>query len=231
MRIGCAVAHALAAVFCGRPVRDRQDGRFVDTRIIACQMGLFGYSPERRIVKAAESVSDELAGLLRQSAVTEHRCAARWRIADDLKLQRMAVAAACERLGLEVKPCQSGALQRLCRRSRYLNLSRFREFLKSTRGRRSNTKICCRLNDRWFSKRSAPSARRRLMSGCQQTEGETARLRSVQLCCGSVICWPYGRCPARMRSRLHHRPRHRRGGPVPDGRPQPRPAIRWVRRE
>ena len=109
-RIGCAVAHALAAEFAVTPAEIGKTADLLEYRISRCQLGLFGYSPEKKIVKAAESVPDGLAGLLRQSAVDEKiGCASCWKIADDNKLERMAVAAACERLGLKITHCQLGA--------------------------------------------------------------------------------------------------------------------------
>ena len=109
-RIGCAVAHALAAEFAVTPAEIGKTADLLEYRISRCQMGLFGYSPEKKVVKAAESVSAELAGLLRQTAVdAKIDCASCWKIADDNKLERMSVAAACERLGLKVTHCQLGA--------------------------------------------------------------------------------------------------------------------------
>lgn len=109
-RISCAVAFAVAADL---GVTASELGRALDLleyRITHCQLGLFGYSPEKKIVTAAAEVSDELSSRLRD-AVSEGRiaCAACWRIAEALGLGKMATSAACECLGLKIGPCQLGA--------------------------------------------------------------------------------------------------------------------------
>jgi hypothetical protein len=109
-RITCVAAHDLAEAF---KVPSSEVGKTADLleyRIIQCQMGLYGYSPEKRIVKAAERVSDDLRDRV-LGAADDGRisCASCWEIARTLGIERMAVSAACERLGLKVKRCQLGA--------------------------------------------------------------------------------------------------------------------------
>ncbi len=79
-------------------------------RIARCQLGLFGYSPESRVVKAADRVTAELEGAIRQALVNDRLpCAAAWAVAKALGLPRMKVAEACESLKIKIKPCQLGA--------------------------------------------------------------------------------------------------------------------------
>jgi hypothetical protein len=82
----------------------------LEIRIAQCQLGLFGYSPESRIVKPASSVSPELEKAIRQALVNNRLpCIDAWSLAEAKGLKRMAVAEACESLKLKVKPCQLGA--------------------------------------------------------------------------------------------------------------------------
>ena len=78
--------------------------------IVKCQLGLFGYSPEKKIVRPAESVSDNLHKEI-AAGLTDGRlpCAQAWAIARKLNLAKMDVSAACEKLGIKIKPCQLGA--------------------------------------------------------------------------------------------------------------------------
>jgi hypothetical protein len=81
-----------------------------ELHINKCQLGLFGYTPEKRIVKAAASVSPELEKAIRK--VLQNGCLpciTAWKIADAQKIPRMDVASACEKLGIKIKPCQIGA--------------------------------------------------------------------------------------------------------------------------
>jgi len=109
-RVSCTAAHELAAAFEVAPAEVGKTADLLELRIVECQMGLFGYSPEKRIVKPADEVSDQLRdSLQRYAADGRISCATCWKIADDLALEKMAVSSACERLGIKVKHCQLGA--------------------------------------------------------------------------------------------------------------------------
>lgn len=78
--------------------------------IVECQLGLFGYSPQKKIVQKAleivPSLKDEIQKALARGRLP---CSAAWEIARKLKLPRMRVSAACEALQIKIKPCQLGA--------------------------------------------------------------------------------------------------------------------------
>lgn len=82
----------------------------LDIRIIRCQMGIFGYEPEKKAVKPMENVPGDLESAIRGN-VKDGRltCAAAWEIAKSLNMPKMHVSSACEKLGIKVKPCQLGA--------------------------------------------------------------------------------------------------------------------------
>jgi hypothetical protein len=82
----------------------------LEINIVKCQLGLFGYSPVRKIVQPAESVSEELEAAIRE-AMTDGRlpCAAAFRIAADFKLAKIRVSSACEKLKVRISACQLGA--------------------------------------------------------------------------------------------------------------------------
>lgn len=109
-RLACAEAFALADRLGLAPI---EIGRAADrwgVRLVRCQLGLFGYLPEKKIVKPAAHVEEPLAAAIR-AALTDGRlpCRAAWEIAARLGLPRMAVSAACEALAVRIKPCQLGA--------------------------------------------------------------------------------------------------------------------------
>lgn len=82
----------------------------LNINISQCQLGLFGYDGKTKLVSAASSVSPDLeAGI--KAALVDNRlpCVAAWGIADKLKIKRLDVCAACEKLKIKVKPCQLGA--------------------------------------------------------------------------------------------------------------------------
>jgi len=108
--VSCAVAHDVATELGVTPADVGKTIDLLEYRIIKCQMGLFGYSPQKKIVKPAETVSDELRERLQNASSNGLiPCLDCWNAAATLGMQRMAVSAACELLGLRVKPCQLGA--------------------------------------------------------------------------------------------------------------------------
>ncbi|MFC1876702.1 hypothetical protein ACFL2E_05445 [Thermodesulfobacteriota bacterium] len=108
--ITCAAAHAVAADLSVPPSQVGMTIDLLEARIIKCQMGLFGYSPKKNIVKPAKSVSSELKNAI-ETKQEDNRisCEHCWKIASQQGLQKPEVASACETLGMKVKPCQLGA--------------------------------------------------------------------------------------------------------------------------
>ena len=109
-RIECEAAHALAAVLGKVPSEIGKTVDLMEYRITKCQMGLFGYSPQKKIVKAPADISPELREQLRRSAAAGRiSCVSCWDIAQRLGIKKIEVSAACELLDLRIKPCQLGA--------------------------------------------------------------------------------------------------------------------------
>lgn len=108
--ISCAAAHGVAGDL-GRPPADI--GRAIDlmeVRLSRCQLGLFGYTPEKRMVKKADQWDAALETEIR-AALLDGRlpCAAAWSIADGRQLSRLEIANVCEALAIKIRPCQLGA--------------------------------------------------------------------------------------------------------------------------
>jgi len=82
----------------------------LNINIIECQLGLFGYSPQKKIVQPAKEITADLKQAI-NDALSDGRlpCAAAWAIAKQFNLPRMKVSAACEALKIKIKPCQLGA--------------------------------------------------------------------------------------------------------------------------
>ena len=108
--MSCAVAEEIARV---RQVSLKEAGVALDllnVNIVECQLGLFGYSPQKKIVQPALKIASSLKDEIQKALVGGRLpCAAAWEIARKLKLPRMRVSAACEALQIKIKPCQLGA--------------------------------------------------------------------------------------------------------------------------
>lgn len=82
----------------------------LNINIVGCQLGLFGFDGKQKHVVAAPSVIPDLEASIRQALVNGRMpCTAAWTIASQFELKRLDVCAACEKLGIRVKPCQLGA--------------------------------------------------------------------------------------------------------------------------
>ena len=78
--------------------------------ITKCQLGLFGFAPDRKAVKPAAGVSPEFETDIRAACVDGRLpCRSAWDIAARRRIPKMDVSAACEALEIKVKPCQLGA--------------------------------------------------------------------------------------------------------------------------
>ena len=108
--LACAVAFDIAKELKVSPEDVGKTADLINYRLVKCQLGLFGYTPEKKIVRAAETVDGKLKRAIQDSLENDRLpCAAAWNIADRLQLRKMAVSNACEKLGIKIKPCQLGA--------------------------------------------------------------------------------------------------------------------------
>lgn len=82
----------------------------LNINIVECQLGLFGYGENKKIVQPAKEVAEELKAKIGQALQNGRlSCKAAWQIAGNLNILRMQVCAACEALEIKIKPCQLGA--------------------------------------------------------------------------------------------------------------------------
>lgn len=106
----CAVAFEIAKNLGVKPLEVGHAADQVRCKLVKCQLGLFGYSPEKKIVSAKLPADARIVEAIRTEAVDNRLpCATAWEIADRFRVRKMMVSAACEALGIKVKPCQLGA--------------------------------------------------------------------------------------------------------------------------
>ena len=108
--IPCAVAFQVAKELAVPPGDVGKTMDLVGFRLVKCQLGLFGYTPEKKIVSARMPDDSDLGRAIRDAVVEDRLpCAAAWDIADRFGVRKMVVSAACEALEIKIKPCQLGA--------------------------------------------------------------------------------------------------------------------------
>ena len=108
--ISCPAAHKIATSL---DVPAEEVGFVIDyfeIRIVKCQLGLYGYRPEKKVVKPAKVVSEALEEAINESLIDGRlSCIAVWDIAQRLGIARMDVSSACEALKIKIFNCQLGA--------------------------------------------------------------------------------------------------------------------------
>ena len=108
--VPCAVAFKIASELGVAPEIVGQTTDLLEFRLAKCQMGLFGYRPDKRIVQAAQEVSRELETSIREELKKDRLpCKRAWGIAKKFGMKKMAVASACEALEIKINACQLGA--------------------------------------------------------------------------------------------------------------------------
>ncbi len=109
-KLGCAAAFEIAAELNVSPKAVGRALDQMDYRITHCQLGLFGHSPEKKIVIPEKNISPGLKAAI-ETAAKDGRlaCLKAWEIAVALQISKITVSNACEGLGMRIKPCQLGA--------------------------------------------------------------------------------------------------------------------------
>ncbi|KPA16821.1 regulatory protein [Candidatus Magnetomorum sp. HK-1] len=109
-KLPCAVAYDIAQKSCIPMKEIGQTADIAEIKLSKCQIGLFGYAPEKKKITKLERIEP----VLKQKILsTQHEniisCENIWKISEELQLNKLHVSCACETLGLKIKHCQLGA--------------------------------------------------------------------------------------------------------------------------
>lgn len=108
--LACAVAFKIAEELGVSPADIGITVDLMDQRLNKCQLGLFGYQPDKKAVRAKAPINGPMEAAIRDALVDGRlACRVAWDIADRFQVPKMAVSGACEYLGIKIKPCQLGA--------------------------------------------------------------------------------------------------------------------------
>jgi len=83
---------------------------FLGLSIIKCQLGLFGYLPDKKVIQPAQSISPDLRETITNALVDGRlACKSVWETASKFHLSKMEVSSACEAMKVKISSCQLGA--------------------------------------------------------------------------------------------------------------------------
>ena len=109
-QVACAVAFKIADELNIAPAEVGKAIDLLDYKIFKCQLGLFGYQPDKKVVEPKAPESQQLEQAIREALVDKKlACRDAWSIAGRFEVSKMTVSGACEALGIKIKPCQLGA--------------------------------------------------------------------------------------------------------------------------
>lgn len=109
-KVSCVALHKIATNLNFSPSEAGVVTDLLEYRLNKCQLGLFGYSPQKAIVKPAINIPADIKNLI-DNKLENNRisCIACWEIAQTLKIPKMDVSSVCEALKIKITKCQLGA--------------------------------------------------------------------------------------------------------------------------
>lgn len=109
-KLSCGAAFRIAESLKVNPLQVGERADELEVQLYRCQLGLFGYDGEERIIHPAGEVSPELELGIREGLIVGRLpCAVAWALANRFEIPKLDVANAAERLSIRIGQCQLGA--------------------------------------------------------------------------------------------------------------------------
>ena len=107
--LSCASAFSIAKELNVSPDSVGMVANSIDCRLIKCQMGLFGYRPDKKIVMPVKTMDQNLKNTIIDNLVERRlSCKIAWDIAFLFKVNKMTVSGICEEMNIKINKCQLG---------------------------------------------------------------------------------------------------------------------------
>jgi hypothetical protein len=109
-RIPCAAAFEISRDLGKTTMAVGQTADLLNIAVVECQLGLFGYQPKKKIIKAEDTSNQELKEAIIGSAENNRlSCKKAWQIAAQFNINTLAVGNISQANGIQIKTCQLGA--------------------------------------------------------------------------------------------------------------------------
>lgn len=108
--IPCALAFEMAERLGVEPEEIGRTADVLDIPLVKCQLGLFGYQPQNKIVRAEDTTNRELKNALVEfSDNSRLSCEKAWQIADRFNISKRTLGNMCQANRIKIKGCRLGA--------------------------------------------------------------------------------------------------------------------------
>ncbi len=108
--LSCASAFLIAKDLNVSPDEVGMTADLINCRLIKCQLGLFGYRPDKKIAKPLKTENQNLKNTITDNLVEgKLACKFAWDIASRFKVNKMTVSNICEGMNIKINECQLGA--------------------------------------------------------------------------------------------------------------------------
>ncbi len=108
--LSCASALLIAKKLNVSPAKVGMIADSINCRLIKCGMGLFGYKPDKKIVKPVKTANQNLKNTIINNLVKGRlECKIALDIASSFKVNKMTVSGICEDMNIKINECQLGA--------------------------------------------------------------------------------------------------------------------------
>ena len=108
--ISCTQAFAIAKSLNVEPQEVGRTADLMDISLMKCQMGIFGFKPNNKIIKAEDttdqSLKDALIGSVENNRLS---CKKAWQIANQFNISKLKVCNVSQANGIQIGGCQLGA--------------------------------------------------------------------------------------------------------------------------
>jgi hypothetical protein len=109
-KIPCAVAFEIVEDIGVLPAEVGKTIDLMNYELVKCQLGLFGYTPEKKILTLQDTANRDLKNAIQIALVNERLpCVSAWEIAARFQIPKLTVSGIAEAMGFKIKPCQLGA--------------------------------------------------------------------------------------------------------------------------
>jgi hypothetical protein len=108
--LSCASAFLIAKELNVSPDKVGMIADSINCRLVKCRMGLFGYRPDKKIVRPVKTANQNLKNTITDNLVEgKLECKIALDIASRFKVNKMTVSGICEDMNIKINECQLGA--------------------------------------------------------------------------------------------------------------------------